>query len=102
MVARLYSVACGGVGILLGQPERMPLMRLPPAARAKLIGALILLTIAGVALIVLSWLALRMGRRFLNRSDDLAAQRSRPVPGDDWADKPLVSRPPARPESDDV
>ncbi len=100
MVALLSSLFARGLGILLLQSQPLPIMRLPPAARAKLIGGLILLTIAGVALVVLSWLALRIGRRNLNRSDDVDAQRRRQRPRDDWADKPLVTRPGPRPDSD--
>jgi hypothetical protein len=80
----------------------MQIMRLPPAARAKLIGTLVLLTIGGVALIVLSWLTLRIGRRYLNRSDEMVSHRTGPAQRDDWADKPLVTKPASRPDSDDA
>ncbi len=71
-----------------------PLDRLKPEQRAKLIGSLVLLTIGGVALIVLAWLALRVGRRSSQREDlamELFKQR---VKAEDWASKPLV--PPER------
>jgi hypothetical protein len=100
MVAQLSSLFARGIGILLLQSPSAPIMRLPPAARAKLIGGLILLTIAGVTLVVLSWLALRIGRRNLSRFEELDSQRSRQLPRDDWADKPLVTRPGPRPDSD--
>jgi hypothetical protein len=102
MVVQLYRVLAASVGILLGQSHDTPITRLPPAARAKLIGSLILLTIGGVALVVLSWLALRVGRRYLNRSEEITSLRSPQVHRDDWADKPLLTRPGARPDSDET
>ena len=57
---------------------------------AKAFGALILLTIAGVALVVLAWLALRVGRRQARREDQGLARREKKWHADDWAEKPLV------------
>ena len=67
-----------------------PLSRLEPQQRAKLIGSLILLTIGGLTLIVLAWLALRVGRRSSQREDlsmELFKQR---VKAEDWAATPVV------------
>ncbi|MHB8974361.1 MAG: hypothetical protein ACYC3X_12915 [Pirellulaceae bacterium] len=91
-----------GTGTLLGLLGEMQIVRLPPAALAKLIGALVLLTIGGLALIVLSWLALRTGRRYWNRSVERASHCVGPTLRDDWADKPLVAKPESRPDSDDA
>ena len=102
MVTQFSWLVAAGMGMLLGQFGERQIMRLPPAARAKLIGALVLLTIGGVTLIVLSWLTLRIGRRYLNRSDEMAPHHTGPVHRDDWADKPLVTKPASRPDSDDA
>ncbi len=101
MVAQLAWFVVATVGALLGQAQSRQFMRLPPAARAKIIGALILLTIGGVALVLLAWLALRIGRRNLRRLEDRSSPRWSKVHVDDWANKPLAPRPPARPDADD-
>jgi hypothetical protein len=101
MVAQVARFVVATVGTLLGQAESMQFMRLPPAARAKIIGALILLTIGGVALVMLAWLALRVGRRNLRRLEDRSPARWSKVHGDDWAKTPLAPRPPARLDADD-
>jgi hypothetical protein len=69
----------------------MPITRLDPAARAKVLGALILLTIGGVALVTLAWLALRVGRRQVRRVDDVLARRQQAPVADDWAQKRLTA-----------
>jgi hypothetical protein len=56
----------------------------------KLVSALILLTIGGVSLIVLAWLALRVGRRSADRPVLRATHRTG-LPPDDWAHKPLAA-----------
>lgn len=58
----------------------------------KLIAMLILLVIAGVALIIWAWLTLRVGRRQARRTTAQAsvhADQSAATP-DDWASKSLV------------
>ncbi len=67
-----------------------PLSQLEPVARAKLLGGLILLAIGGVALVVLCWLTLRVGRRALRREDVIVQRLNRQTGADDWAAKPLV------------
>jgi hypothetical protein len=57
----------------------------------RLVGALILLTIGGVSLVVLAWLALRSGRRYADGPTWRATRAAGPPP-DDWADKPLTPR----------
>ncbi len=84
---------------VLGQAEADPLKRLPPEARVRLFGALFLLTIGCLALVTLTWLALRAGRRHLRRLNDSAPPRRLTVQPDDWASKPLAPRPPARPDA---
>jgi hypothetical protein len=88
MVAQVARFVVATVGTLLGQA-------------AKIIGALILLTIGGVALVMLAWLALRVGRRNLRRLEDRSPPRWSKVHGDDWAKTPLAPRPPARLDADD-
>lgn len=75
---------------LLAQVAQSPLNRLEPPQRAKLLGSLILLTIGGIALVVLAWLTLRIGRRYLRREDETFQQLRCRSQADDWASKPLV------------
>ena len=76
-------------------------MRLPPAARCRILGALFLLTIGCIAFVTLTWLALR------DRTPQPASPgRQCPaawskVHADDWAKKPLAAKPPADPDADD-
>ncbi len=67
-----------------------PARQLEPVARAKLIGGLILLTIGGVSLIVLCWLALRVGRRMSRREDQMIRRLRQREQPEDWASLPLV------------
>ena len=81
-----------GCVTVLAQVERMQITRLDPVARARIIGSLVLLTIGGVALIVLCWLALRVGRRHVLRADPSSCQTHREPHPDDWAERPLAAR----------
>ena len=101
MVAQISWFLVAISGMLLGQAQSMPFSRLPPAARAKILGALFLLAIFGVVFVTLTWMALRVGRRNLRRLDDRSPPRWSKVHVDDWAKKPLVPKPPARPDADD-
>ncbi len=85
---------------LVAQATEMPVNRLESVARVKLLGALILLTIGGTALVFLSWLALRVGRRSLHREDAKVRQLRARVSRDDWASKPLVQPDRNRPDQD--
>jgi len=84
---------------VLGQAEADPLKHLSPEARARLFGSLFLLTIGCLALVILTWLALRAGRRHLRRLNDSAPLSRSTMQPDDWASKPLAPRPPARPDA---
>ncbi len=92
MVERFVPLAATIMVNLLAEVERTPLSRLPPLTRFKIIGGLILLTIGGVALVVLSWMMLRAGRRALHR-DTRGTQRAHPVERDDWAKHPMSPDP---------
>lgn len=101
MVAPYFWRAVATFAPLLGQASGNRFMRLPPAARARLLGALFLLAIGGIALVTLTWLALRIGRRNLRRLENSSPPRWSPVHADDWAKKPLAAKPPARLDADD-
>ncbi len=75
---------------LLAQVAQSPLQRLEPQQRMKLLGSLILLAIGGVALVVLAWLWMRVGRRKLRREDGVVNPSRKRVQVDDWARKPLT------------
>ena len=85
MVARFVPLAAACTVSLLAEVEQSPLSRLPPRTQFKVIGILILLTIGGVALVVLSWLLLRVGRRARHRDDARLSQRRQTIDRDDWA-----------------
>jgi len=91
MVERFVPLAATITVYLLAEVERTPLSRLPPLTRFKLLGGLILLTIGGVALVVLSWMMLRVGRRAWRRDHARVTQRAHPVERDDWAKHPMSS-----------
>lgn len=55
---------------------------------ARIFGALILLAIGGVALVVLAWLALRVGRRSSRRADARLHQLQGRFHPDDWVKPP--------------
>ncbi len=75
---------------LVAQVAESPAMRLEPAQRAKLFGAFVLLCIGGISLVILSWLALRVGRRNSRRADLAIQQMQKQAPADDWATRPLA------------
>ena len=87
--------------LLLAQAAPSPADRLEPAQRAKLFGTLALLALGGVAMVVLAWLALRVGRRS-SRREDLAAEmlRKKRADVDDWAAKKLID--PMAEDTDEV
>ena len=66
-------------------PDRVTL-----AQRAKLYGALFLLTLTCIALVLLAWLALRVGRRNSRREDLKCVKLRSRARVDDWASKPLI------------
>jgi hypothetical protein len=67
-----------------------PWNRLQPEQQARLVGSLILLTIGAVAVVVLAWLALRVGRRSSQREDLKMELFRQKIKAEDWASKPLV------------
>ena len=89
MVERFVLLAAATAASLVAEVEKSPLSRLPPRTQFKVVGSLILLTIGGVALVVLSWMMLRVGRRVFHRDDVRLGQRSRTIDRDDWARHPL-------------
>jgi hypothetical protein len=101
MVARACAYVVATLTGLLGEATDSRFMQLPPAARARFLGALFLLAIGGIALVTLTWLALRVGRRNLRRLDKSAPPRWSEVAADDWAQKPLAPKPPAQVNLDD-
>ena len=101
MVAHLSWYVVATAVALLGQTQGGQFTRLPPAARARILGALFLLTIGCIAFVTLTWLALRIGRRHLRRLENSSPPRWSTVRTDDWAKTPLAPRPPAHPDADD-
>lgn len=101
MVAPFVQLTAALSVSLLAELERSPLSRLPPRTQFKVVGILILLTIGGVALVVLSWMMLRAGRRAWRRDDTRLHQRNRPLDRDDWARHPLPGPPDPPHESPD-
>ena len=98
MVAQVFWLVAPTIVAWLGQASSSQFMRLPPAARFRILGALFLLAIFGVAFVTLTWMALRIGRRNLRRLEDQAPQWSK-VRADDWASKPLAAKPSAHPDT---
>jgi hypothetical protein len=79
-----------------GQPERT----LTAEDRARLLVAVASLALLSLFLIALAWVALRMVRRYVNRSSDAIQARTKSSHrDDDWADRPIVIA--GRPENDD-
>ena len=79
-----------------GQPERT----LTAEDRARLLVAVASLALLSLFLIALAWVALRMVRRYVDRSSVAVQARARSSHrDDDWADRPIVTA--ARPEDDD-
>jgi hypothetical protein len=101
MVAHVTWYVVATAVAVLGQTQGGQLSRLPSAARARILGALFLLTIGCIAFVTLTWLALRIGRRHLRRLDEGYERRWTNLQADDWAKKPLAPRPPAQPDTDD-
>jgi hypothetical protein len=89
MVAKFVLLSAALSVSLLAEVERSPLSRLPPRTQFKVIGGLILLVIGGVALVVLSWMMLRAGRRAWQRDDARLSQQSRALDRNDWARHPM-------------
>jgi len=101
MVGNLVWCAVAVVTPLVAQAHGDAPVRLPPEARARLFGALFLLAIGCVAFVTLTWMALRIGRRNLRRLENSAPPRWSNPHLDDWAQKPLAEKPPARREADE-
>lgn len=99
MVAKFVLLSAATTVSLLAEIERSPLSRMPPRTQFKVLGGLILLTIGGVALVVLSWMMLRAGRRAWHRDDERLGQRTPALDRDDWAKHPLPSQ--TDPSADD-
>ncbi len=79
-----------------GQSERT----LTAEDRAKLLVAVASLALLSLFLVALAWVALRMVRRYVDRSSDAIQARARSSHrDDDWAERPMVTA--ARPEGDD-
>jgi hypothetical protein len=89
MVERFVLLAAATTASLMAEVEKSPLSRLPPRTQFKAVGSLILLTIGGVALVVLSWMMLRAGRRAFHRDDARVGQQNHTIDRDDWARHPL-------------
>jgi hypothetical protein len=86
-MVELFALASGAV--ILAQEKQLPLDRLDPATRAKVLAALAGLIILGFAMLALVWLGARVTRRYMNPpSYDRQRPDNRPSP-DDWATKPL-------------
>jgi hypothetical protein len=98
MVERFVLLAAATAASLVAEVEKSPLSRLPPRTQFKVLGGLILLTIGGVALVVLSWMMLRAGRRACQRDEARMSQRNRTLDRDDWARHPLPQ--PSDPSAD--
>ena len=73
------------VSVLLGQQGQTVLEQLEPATRVKLLAAFAGLIILGFALVLLTWLAGRAARRYMNSG---APERD-PIPENDWTKRPL-------------
>jgi len=77
-------------------PDRVTL-----AQRAKLFGALFLLTLTCIAVVLLAWLALRVGRRSVRRQDLKYEKLRSRARVDDWASKPLIPPEDVRHDADE-
>lgn len=87
----------GLLGLVLGtQADKPSLERLEAEQYVRLVGSLILLTLGGVSLVVLAWLALRMGRRYSRRQDAVLEKLRCRINADDW-----VTPPPSSPDDTD-
>jgi hypothetical protein len=63
--------------------------QLAPEERARVLVALSALALLSVFLIALAWVALRMVRRYVDRSSPEVPAKSS-LHADDWADRPIV------------
>ena len=90
-LALLDGFAAGAA--LLGQQKQLPIERLDPLTRAKVLSALTGLIILMFLLMVLAWLGARWARNYANRPPILFEDRQKRQPWseDDWASKPLSS-----------
>jgi hypothetical protein len=74
----------------LAQQPPTQLQLLDPATRLKLMAALMALVILGFTMILLTWLAGRAVRRYMNTDRGRTSGRPRALDDDDdWARKPL-------------
>ncbi len=90
-MVKLWALVTGG--FVVAQEKQLPLDRLDPATRAKVLAALAGLIILGFAMIALVWLGARVTRRYMNPPSydrHLPANATSP---DDWAGKPLNTPP---------
>ena len=101
MVSLLLSDCLNRVGIVLAQAEAVTPKSLDPKVRARLLVAVTSLALLGVFLIALAWLALRMTRRYVDRSSAAALRRpDTELQADDWAQKPMVHEAVQRPRDE--
>lgn len=73
------------------QASTPSLERLEALQYVRLLGSLILLTLGGVSLVVLAWLALQVGRRHSKRQDAKLEKLGYRVNADDWVAPPPKS-----------
>ncbi len=91
MVDSLVGCATGWLAAVLAQTDVAPARPLDPAGRAKLLVALTSLAVLSLFFIALAWLALRMTRRYVDRSSKVAPQIGNTrYPVEDWAQRPLI------------
>ncbi|MFO7906223.1 MAG: hypothetical protein R6U98_26435 [Pirellulaceae bacterium] len=74
--------------VLWAQADKPSLERVEAVQYVRLLGSLILLTLGGVSLVVLAWLALRMGRRHSRRQDAKLEKLRGGIKADDWVVPP--------------
>lgn len=89
MVIRVLCIVQRRSGLLLAHTARLP-EGMDPVTPAKAVAALVLLSIGGIALVVLSWLFLRVGRRSLRRDDARQPRRHDEALHEDWAKQRLT------------
>jgi hypothetical protein len=91
MVVRLLG-ACSAQAMLVLAQAADAGRTLDPKQRARLLIAITSLALLSVFLIALAWVALRLVRRYVDRSSQAVPARNQAAfRGDDWADRPLVS-----------
>ena len=100
MVARLLGVCSTQAIVVLSQVSNGG-RTLEPKDRARLLIAITSLALLSVFLVALAWVALRMVRRYVDRSSQAIAGKTTPnFHADDWADRPMV--PDVRSSQDDT